>query len=51
MRDMDELFATCRKCLERWHHIPTSKSALRGNKKQIDYIVEVNKRVLVSQSV
>ncbi len=38
----------CRKCLEKWHHIPQGKPLTQ---RQIDYIFEVLERWLVCQNV
>jgi hypothetical protein len=38
----------CRKCLAKWHYIPTGKPL---KEKHIDYIIEVLKRWLVEQNV
>jgi dTDP-4-amino-4,6-dideoxygalactose transaminase len=38
----------CRKCLEKWHHIPMGKPLTQ---EQIDYIIEVLKRWLSEQNI
>ena len=38
----------CRKCLEKWHHIPKGKPLAET---EVDYVVEVLRRWLVAQNV
>ena len=38
----------CRKCLEKWHHIPRGRPLAET---EVDYVVEVLRRWLVAQNV
>ncbi len=38
----------CRKCLEKWHHVPRGKRLTEAN---VDYVVEVLRRWLIGQNI